>query len=300
MKVMRSFAVMLVALIALAIGSVTADAQIQRQAPQGGRAPIAAPTGAAPERNALAAPEGTEEELAAEEQSDIEAAFTPLGLFMRADLVVKSVLLMLVAASFWSWVIIIDKALTFSSLKRRSRVFGENFWSGRSLDDLYTQYSAKPDQPMASLFVAALREWRRSMEKNSTTTREASIAGVKERVDKAMNVSIQRETEKIENGLGYLATVGSTAPFVGLFGTVWGIMNAFQAIAVRQDTTLAVVAPGIAEALFATALGLLAAIPAVIAYNRFVNELSRYSGRLDTFADEFSAFLSHQIEERAR
>ena len=120
MKVMRSFAVMLVALIALAIGSVTADAQIQRQAPQGGRAPIAAPTGAAPERNALAAPEGTEEELAAEEQSDIEAAFTPLGLFMRADLVVKSVLLMLVAASFWSWVIIIDKALTFSSLKRRS------------------------------------------------------------------------------------------------------------------------------------------------------------------------------------
>jgi len=117
-------------------------------------------------------------------------------------------------------------------------------------------------------------------------------------VEKAMNVAIQRETDKLERGLGFLATVGSTAPFVGLFGTVWGIMNSFQAIAVRQDTTLAVVAPGIAEALFATALGLLAAIPAVVAYNRFVNEASRFSGRLESFADEFSAYLSRQLDER--
>jgi biopolymer transport protein TolQ len=151
---------------------------------------------------------------------------------------------------------------------------------------------------MASVFIAALREWRRSLEKSPA--RDAVQRGVNDRVEKAMNVSIQRETEKLERGLGYLATVGSTAPFVGLFGTVWGIMNSFQAIAARQDTTLAVVAPGIAEALFATALGLLAAIPAVIAYNRFVNELGHYTGRLEAFADEFSAFLSRQLDERAR
>ncbi len=290
--------------LALVAGTVTgAGAQIGQQAPAGGRAPIAAPAGAAPERAALAAPPGTSEQTAIEVQADVEATFTPVGLFLRADIVVKSVLILLVLASFWSWVIIVDKGITFISLKRRSRDFEQTFWSGRSLDDLYAQYSAKPDQPMAFIFTAALREWRRFFDKNpdkNPGTRESSIAGVKERVEKAMNVSIQRETEKIERGLSYLATVGSTAPFVGLFGTVWGIMNSFQAIAVRQDTTLAVVAPGIAEALFATALGLLAAIPAVIAYNRFVNEAGRYAGRLETFADEFSAVLSRQIEERAR
>jgi biopolymer transport protein TolQ len=150
---------------------------------------------------------------------------------------------------------------------------------------------------MAAVFVAALREWRRSLEKVANP-KDAMHLGVRDRVEKAMNVAIQRETEKLERGLSFLATVGSTAPFVGLFGTVWGIMNSFQAIASRQDTTLAVVAPGIAEALFATALGLLAAIPAVIAYNRFVNELGRYGGRLEAFADEFSAFLSRQLDER--
>jgi biopolymer transport protein TolQ len=213
-------------------------------------------------------------------------------------MVVKAVLVLLLLASFWSWVLIIDKAIAFGSLKKKTQRFEENFWSGRSLDELYTQYSERRDQPMASVFIAALREWRRSLEK--TPARDAVQKGVNDRVEKAMNVSIQRETEKLERGLGYLATVGSTAPFVGLFGTVWGIMNSFQAIAARQDTTLAVVAPGIAEALFATALGLLAAIPAVIAYNRFVNELGHYTGRLEAFADEFSAFLSRQLDERAR
>jgi len=145
---------------------------------------------------------------------------------------------------------------------------------------------------MAAVFVAALREWKRSFEKGGNQN------GVRERVDRAMNVSIQRETEKIERGLNYLATVGSTAPFVGLFGTVWGIMHSFQAIAVRQDTTLAVVAPGIAEALFATALGLLAAIPAVVAYNRFQHEVARVISHLESFADEFAAFLSRQLDER--
>jgi biopolymer transport protein TolQ len=217
---------------------------------------------------------------------------------MRADFVVKSVLLLLILASFWSWVLIIDKTISIGSLKRKAKRFEKSFWSGRSLDELYAQHSQRSDQPFTAVFVAALREWKRSFE--GGVPRDALIAGVKDRVEKAMSVSIQREIEKIERGLGYLATVGSTAPFVGLFGTVWGIMTSFQAIATRQDTTLAVVAPGIAEALFATALGLLAAIPAVIAYNRFVNEVGRYSNRLEAFADEFSAFLSRQLDERSR
>ena len=301
MTVLRIAAAALTAFIlCLSLDAIshTARAQLGTEAPAGGRAPIAAPSGGTVDGAPLAAPAGDVNATLVGQQNEIEEAFSPLGLFMRADLVVKSVLLMLVLASFWSWVLIIDKAIAFGSLKKKTQRFEENFWSGRSLDELYTQYSERRDQPMAAVFIAALREWRRSLEKPSS--KGAVDRAVNDRVEKAMNVSIQRETEKLERGLGYLATVGSTAPFVGLFGTVWGIMNSFQAIAVRQDTTLAVVAPGIAEALFATALGLAAAIPAVIAYNRFVNELSRYTGRLEAFADEFSAFLSRQLEERTR
>jgi biopolymer transport protein TolQ len=295
-------AVMLTAMF-VALPAVTgghAYAQLgQEVAPAGGRAPAAAPTEEVSQAAPLAAPAGAvDAELVGPQASEIEETFTPIGLFIRAGMVVKSVLLLLLLASFWSWVLIIDKLFAFSSLKRRTRQFEQNFWSGRSLDELFTQYSGRTDQPMAAVFVAALREWRRSLEKVANP-KDALQFGVRDRVEKAMNVSIQRETEKLERGLSFLATVGSTAPFVGLFGTVWGIMNSFQAIAIRQDTTLAVVAPGIAEALFATALGLLAAIPAVIAYNRFVSELSRYSARLEAFADEFSAFLSRQLDERS-
>jgi biopolymer transport protein TolQ len=295
---MRIAAVMLTALL-FALGSgQTAWAQLEQAAPTGGRAPIAAPAGEAAETAPLAAPTADVTATPVGPQmSEIEQTFTPIGLFLRADLVVKAVLLLLLLASFWSWVVIVDKAFAFTSLKRRTRQFEQNFWSGRSLDELFTQYSGRTDQPMAAVFVAALREWRRSLEKVANP-KDAMQLSVRDRVEKAMNVAIQRETEKLERGLSFLATVGSTAPFVGLFGTVWGIMNSFQAIASRQDTTLAVVAPGIAEALFATALGLLAAIPAVIAYNRFVSELGRYSGRLEAFADEFSAFLSRQLDER--
>jgi biopolymer transport protein TolQ len=169
---------------------------------------------------------------------------------------------------------------------------------GRRVLQFLRPFAERSDQPFTTVFVAALREWKRSFE--GGTPRETQLASVRERVEKVMSISIQREVEKIERGLGYLATVGATAPFVGLFGTVWGIMTAFQAIAARQDTTLAVVAPGIADALFATALGLVAAIPAVVAYNRFVNELGRYTGRLESFADEFSTFLSRQLDERTR
>jgi biopolymer transport protein TolQ len=280
-------------------GIDSAFAQLQPATPAiGGPPPNAAPTGAPAESAPIAAPSGAVQTsiVNTAQQNETAQTFTPIGLFMRADIVVKGVLLLLILASFWSWVLIIDKGFVFLTLKRKARDFERNFWSGRSLEDLYAQHSQQSDQPFTAVFVAALREWKRSFE--SSAPREALIAGVKERVEKAMNVSIQRELEKIERGLGYLATVGSTAPFVGLFGTVWGIMTSFQAIAARQDTTLAVVAPGIAEALFATALGLLAAIPAVIAYNRFVNEVGRYGGRLDAFADEFSAFLSRQLDEK--
>src|SRR5262245_57174156 len=285
-------------IVAIDAGAGGAFAQIQQRQTTQGRAPIAAPTGAGAEKAPLAAPSGDVQATAVGPQSDTADTFTPVGLFMRADAVVKSVLLLLIFASFWSWVLIIDKVLVIGGLKRKAKRFEKTFWSGRSLDELYAQHSQRSDQPFTAVFVAALREWKRSFE--GGVPRDALIPGVKERVEKAMSVSINREIEKIERGLGYLATVGSTAPFVGLFGTVWGIMNSFQAIAQRQDTTLAVVAPGIAEALFATALGLLAAIPAVIAYNRFVNEVGRYENRLEAFADEFSAFLSRQLDERSR
>ncbi len=220
-----------------------------------------------------------------------------VSLFERADLLVKAVLVLLLLASLWSWTIIINKWLVLGTLKRRATKFEKTFWSGLSLDELYQQFSQKADHPMAAVFVAALREWRRAFDAGAP--RESMLAGVKDRIDKAMSVTILRETDGIERQLGFLATVGATAPFIGLFGTVWGIMNSFTAIAARHDTTLAVVAPGIAEALFATAMGLLAAIPAVIFYNRFVNEIGRYGNRLDAFADEFSAILSRQLDEKA-
>ena len=285
--------------LAVTAGADSAFAQLQRAAPVApGQPPSAAPVGPTADSAPLTAPPGPTSNAAATAISEIEGAFTPVGLFLRADVVVKTVLVLLILASFWSWVLIIDKTIVFGSLKRKANHFETSFWSGRSLDELYAQHSQRADQPFTAVFVAALREWKRSFE--GGPPKDWQLASLKERVEKAMNVSIQREVEKIERGLGYLATVGSTAPFVGLFGTVWGIMTAFQAIAARQDTTLAVVAPGIADALFATALGLVAAIPAVVAYNRFLNEVGRYTGRLEVFAEEFSTYLSRQLDERSR
>lgn len=225
------------------------------------------------------------------------AGISVVSLFLRADPIVKAVFVLLLLASLWSWTIIINKLLALSSLRRKADKFEKIFWSGASLDELYAQFSKTPDHPMSAVFVSALREWRRAFEGGAP--REWLLPGIKERIDKAMGVTILRETDGIERQLGFLATVGATAPFVGLFGTVWGIMNSFSAIAARHDTTLAVVAPGIAEALFATAMGLLAAIPAVIFYNKFANDIGRYTGRLEGFADEFSAILSRQLDEKA-
>jgi biopolymer transport protein TolQ len=221
-----------------------------------------------------------------------------VSLFLRADPIVKAVFVLLLLASLWSWTIIISKLIAIATLRRKADKFEKVFWSGLSLDELYVQFAKSADHPMAAVFVSALREWRRAFE--GGPPREWLLPGIKERMDKAMGVTILRETDGIEKRLGFLATVGATAPFVGLFGTVWGIMNSFSAIAARHDTTLAVVAPGIAEALFATAMGLLAAIPAVIFYNKFVNDIGRYANRLEGFSDEFSAILSRQLDEKAQ
>jgi biopolymer transport protein TolQ len=261
-------------------------------------APSAAPTGPAAASAPLAAPTASVDvtQTGGSTSPDVDG-ISVYSLFMHADPIVKAVFVLLVLASLWSWAIIINKSLALMSLRRRADKFERVFWSGASLDDLYTQFSQRADHPMAAVFLSALREWRRAFE--GGPPREAMLAGVKDRIDKAMSVTILRETDGVERQLGFLATVGATAPFIGLFGTVWGIMNSFSAIAARHDTTLAVVAPGIAEALFATAMGLLAAIPAVIFYNKFVNDIARYSSRLDGFADEFSAILSRQLDEKA-
>ena len=220
------------------------------------------------------------------------------GLAMQAEFVVKLVMLALLLASFWCWAIIFQKTKQIRKLKAQASEFEVSFWSGGSLEELYERIGTTPDHPLAMLFAVAMREW------TLATTRGIPIAdgqahfGLQGRIDRVMTVALQREMEALEQRLGFLATVGSTAPFIGLFGTVWGIMNSFQSIAMTKNTSLAVVAPGIAEALLATALGLVAAIPAVVAYNKLSGDLNRYAGRLETFAGEFSALLSRQMAER--
>ena len=217
-----------------------------------------------------------------------------LGMFMNAHLVVKLVILGLLSASVWCWAIIINKTVTFSRTAKAMERFEEIFWSGQSLEDLYRNLSVRPTIASASLFVAAMREWKRSFENAG-----ASFMGLQARIEKVLDVSIQREIERLESNLLVLATVASTAPFIGLFGTVWGIMTAFRSIAASKNTSLAVVAPGIAEALFATAIGLFAAIPALIAYKKLQGQVSKTQARLEVFADEFSAILSRQIDQHS-
>jgi biopolymer transport protein TolQ len=217
------------------------------------------------------------------------------GLFLQADIVVKAVMIMLVLASFWCWAIIFEKLLRMRRLRSQAEEFEEAFWSGGSLEDLFDRIDNRPTNPMASVFTAAMREWRRSAAKGLSDT--AQKAGLAQRIECVMHVTLGREMDGLERNMTFLASVGSTAPFIGLFGTVWGIMNSFQAIAQSKDTSLAVVAPGIAEALFATALGLVAAIPAVVAYNKISTDLGRYAARLESFSNEFSAILSRQFEE---
>jgi biopolymer transport protein TolQ len=278
---------------AAVVAILTVTLTLGLASPSFAQAPIAAPVGAPAQSQALDAPPGA----VAAPHGDVAASFSIVPMFLRADLLGKGVMILLLAASLWSWTIIFNKLMLLASLKRKAKRFDKLFWSGQSLDELYQQFAAHNDHPLAAMFIAGLREWRRAFE--GGTPRENALPGIKERIDKAMSVTVLRETDGIEKQLGMLATIGSISPFVGLFGTVWGIMNSFAAIAARHDTTLAVVAPGIAEALFATAMGLLAAIPAVIFYNRFVAEIGRYVNQLDAFADEFSAILSRQLDEKA-
>jgi biopolymer transport protein TolQ len=216
------------------------------------------------------------------------------GLFWAAHIVVKAVMLGLLIASVWVWAIVIDKTVLFNRSRHAMDRFEKNFWSGQSLEELYRSLSERPTYSMAALFVAAMREWKRSFE-----SQVRSFAGLQMRIEKVMEVTIAREIERLERRLLVLATVGSAGPFIGLFGTVWGIMTSFQSIAASKNTSLAVVAPGIAEALFATAIGLVAAIPATIFYNKFASEVNKQTQRLEGFADEFAAILSRQIDERA-
>ncbi len=238
--------------------------------------------------------------VAAQIAGSISADMSMWALFMRADLIVKIVIALLVLASFWSWAIIFEKWFRFRRIMEMANRFESDFWSGGSLDRLFEAVGATPKHPMARLFASAMRELRRTTERGLVGRREDVRGNLQLRISQVMRVTIDREMQHLEKYLGFLATVGSTAPFVGLFGTVWGIMNSFQAIAVSKNTSLAVVAPGIAEALFATALGLIAAIPAVVAYNKFSNDLGHYATRLEGFAGEFSAILSRQLEEHDR
>jgi biopolymer transport protein TolQ len=219
--------------------------------------------------------------------------FSFLELFLQAHIVVQLVMAGLLIASIWSWAIVVEKFFAFRRARVESDRFEHMFWSGQSLDELYSALSRTKPITMAALFVAAMREWKRSVEGNIR-----ALGGIQLRVEKVMDVTISREMERLDRRLLFLATVGATAPFVGLFGTVWGIMTSFQAIAISKNTNLAVVAPGIAEALFATALGLLAAIPAVIFYNKYSADSSAISHRLEAFADEFAAIVSRQIDVR--
>lgn len=225
--------------------------------------------------------------------ADPGAQLSIWGLFMQAGWVVKLVMLGLVGASVWTWAIVVDKLISYARLRVALNRFEQVFWSGQSLEELYRNLAERKTVGMGAIFVAAMREWKKSFEKGAK-----SPLALQTRIDKAMDLALTREMERLEGRLGFLATIGSAAPFIGLFGTVVGIMTSFQAIAGSKSTNLAVVAPGIAEALLATAIGLLAAIPAVIAYNKLTSDAGKIAVRMEGFADEFSAILSRQIDEK--
>jgi biopolymer transport protein TolQ len=217
--------------------------------------------------------------------------YTMWALFARATIVVKLVMIGMIGASIWTWAIAVDKYIQYRRAKREAAIFDRAFWSGEPLDGLFEQIGTNPTGPSEKVFVAGMLEWRRSHRQDG-----GLIAGAQSRIDRAMDVAIAREAETLQRGLPVLATTGAITPFVGLFGTVWGIMHAFIEIAEAQNTSLAVVAPGIAEALLATGLGLLAAIPAVVFYNKFSADANRIVAGYEAFADEFATILSRQLD----
>lgn len=220
-----------------------------------------------------------------------EMDFSLWALFARATIVVKLVMIFLIVASFWAWSIIIQKLITYRRARAEAARFDDRFWSGDPLDELFDEIGPDPTGQSERVFAAGMMEWRRSHRNDG-----GLIAGATARIDRNMDVAIAKEADSLQSGLSVLATVGSTAPFIGLFGTVWGIMHAFIGIAEQQNTNIAVVAPGIAEALLATGLGLLAAIPAVIFYNKLSGDSDRIVAGYEAFADEFSTILSRQLD----
>ena len=221
----------------------------------------------------------------------MEADFSMWALFARATITVKIVMIMLIVASGWAWAIVINKSLQYRAARRAAARFDRAFWSGEPLDELFEEIKDGPSGASETIFAAGMMEWRRSHKQDG-----GLIAGAQSRIDRSMDVAIVKEADKLQKGLPILATIGSTTPFIGLFGTVWGIMNAFIEIAEQQNTNLAVVAPGIAEALLATGLGLLAAIPAVIFYNKFSADSDRIVAGYESFADEFGTIMSRQLD----
>ncbi|AMY70783.1 protein TolQ [Frigidibacter mobilis] len=220
-----------------------------------------------------------------------EIDFSLFALFARATLTVKLVMLVLAIASIWSWSIIVQKAISYRLAQREAAIFDRAFWSGEPLDELFEKIGSAPDGASEKIFAAGMLEWRRSHRQDG-----GLIAGAQARIDRSMDVAIAKEAERLTSGLGVLATTGATAPFIGLFGTVWGIKTAFEEIAISQNTSLAVVAPGIAEALLATGIGLLAAIPAVIFYNKLSADSDKIVSGYEAFADEFATILSRQLD----
>ena len=221
------------------------------------------------------------------------AELSPVALFLQADIVVKAVMIGLLLASVWSWSIIVERTRRLSRLNSEAAKFEDWFWKAKDLDSLY-EPASRADHPSARAFLAGLNEWRRSLAGKSG--RSIDREGLRSRLASSISVAIGRDIDDLSDRLNALATIGSVAPFVGLFGTVWGIMRSFAGIAASQNTSLAVVAPGIAEALFATAIGLFAAIPAVIGYNRLLHRVNRLEARLNAFAEEFLNLLSRQLD----
>lgn len=220
-----------------------------------------------------------------------EIDFSMLALFARATFTVKLVMLVLMIMSFWSWAIIVRKHMMFRKARAEAAVFDRAFWSGEPLDELYEKIGPQPEGASERIFAAGMTEWRRSHRQDG-----GLIAGAQSRIDRAMDVAINRESEDLNGGMSFLATVGSTAPFIGLFGTIWGVKHSFEEIAISQNTNLATVAPGIAEALLATGIGLVAAIPAVVFYNKLNADSEKIIGGYEAFADEFSTILSRQLD----
>lgn len=216
------------------------------------------------------------------------------GMFEHSDIFMKILMIAMVLASVWSWAIIFNKIKTFRRVKEQSKIFENKFWSGNSLDALYEKVGSRPTSPLAAIFASAMKEWKRSASRKELKSKGVNV---QERIDKVMQITIDREAESLETHMIFLASTGSVSPLLGLFGTVWGIMDSFHSIGLTQNTNIAAVAPGVAEALLTTAIGLIAAIPALIAYNKFSNDIDRITNRMETFSGELSAIISRQIEQ---